>query len=65
MVLRFAGGGCSQVFRTVDPEALISLVVFTGVVSVYRLGRAGAAVADVLPGEETLPEQVRCCRHTA
>ena len=41
------------------PEALISLVVFTGVVSVYRLGRAGAgaAVAEVLPGAETLMEE--------
>lgn len=41
-----------------EPEALVALVVFTGVVSVYRLGRAGAAVADVLPGRETLSEAV-------
>lgn len=42
-----------------DPEALISLVVFTGVVSVYRIGKGGAAVADVLPGKETLTDKVK------
>lgn len=41
-----------------EPEALVSLVVFTGVVSVYRLGKAGAAVADVLPGGEALTDKV-------
>lgn len=41
-----------------EPEALVSLVVFTGVVSVYRLGRAGVAVADVFPGDETLADEV-------
>ncbi|CAM9724269.1 unnamed protein product, partial [Ectocarpus sp. 13 AM-2016] len=46
-----------EVLGKMDPEALISLVVFTGVVSVYRLGRSGAAVADVLPGGETLSDQ--------
>ncbi|CAM9581847.1 unnamed protein product [Ectocarpus sp. 6 AP-2014] len=46
-----------EVLSKMDPEALISLVVFTGVVSVYRLGRSGAAVADVLPGGETLSDQ--------
>lgn len=48
-----------QVLSAMDPEALISLVVFTGVVSVYRIGRAGAAVADVLPGRETLTDKVK------
>jgi hypothetical protein len=29
---------------------LLGLIIYTGAVSVYRLGRAGAAVAEVLPG---------------
>lgn len=39
------------------PEALLSLVVFTGVVSVYRLGKTGASVAEVFPGGDTLPQK--------
>lgn len=50
----------NQVLGMMEPEALVSLVVFTGVVSVYRFGRseAGAAVAEVFPGAETLQEEV-------
>lgn len=40
-----------------EAEALVSLVIFTGVVGVYRLGRGGAAVADVLPGQEPVSEE--------
>eukprot|EP00904_Undaria_pinnatifida_P011310 jgi/Undpi1/7309/HiC_scaffold_22.g09782.m1 len=47
-----------KVLSTMEPEALVSLVVFTGVVSVYRLGRPGAAVADVLPGGEALTDKI-------
>lgn len=49
----------NQVLGTMEPEALVSLVVFTGVVSVYRLGQAGAgaASAEVFPGAETLQEE--------
>ncbi|CAM9659377.1 unnamed protein product [Discosporangium mesarthrocarpum] len=49
------------VLESLNPQALVTLVVFTGVVSVYRLGRVGgggsrAAVAEVLPGEGALTE---------
>lgn len=52
-----------QVLETMEPEALVALVVFTGVVSVYRLGKAGAAVADVFPGGEPLPQQASGIAH--
>lgn len=42
-----------------EPEALVALVVFTGVVSVYHLGKMEAAVADVFPGDESTPQEVR------
>lgn len=55
--------GCARAVQvtseSMDPEALVALVVFTGVVSVYRLGKGGAAVADVYPGHESSPREVK------
>ncbi|KAG5189538.1 hypothetical protein JKP88DRAFT_301546 [Tribonema minus] len=48
-------GSIAEVLPQLDQGSSVALLVFTGVVTVFRLARDGAAVAHVLPATRVLP----------